>query len=245
MFIYKITNKINEKIYIGQTKINPIKRFKQHCCAKTIFGKEIRLVGKENFSLEIICDNILEKDIHNLEVDYIKKYDCIYPNGYNRNKGGVYNKEMCQEARDAIGRAHKGKKLSEKQRLILNSIMSGENNPNRRKVICLNNGKIFDSLTEASIWCNDKNISNCAKISMCCSGKKYSYKGYFWSYLDNIAEPVIKTNRKKVKCIELDRVFESVTEAADYLKADLSYIAKCCKDKSKKCKGYTFQYITD
>lgn len=60
--IYKITNNINNKIYIGKSK-NPYKRFSTHKtlaikykglyeCTKLY--RSIRKYGKENFSLEIL-----------------------------------------------------------------------------------------------------------------------------------------------------------------------------------------------
>ena len=67
--IYKITNLINNKIYIGQS-VSPYKRFAQHCINHGVKGGKnsdtslinlaIRKYGKENFSFEI-----MEEDIEN------------------------------------------------------------------------------------------------------------------------------------------------------------------------------------
>lgn len=63
--IYKITNKLNGKIYIGQS-VNPFNRFKQHCynkqgsSYKSLINEAINKYGKENFLFEI-----LELDIEN------------------------------------------------------------------------------------------------------------------------------------------------------------------------------------
>ena len=54
--IYKIENKINHKIYIGQS-VNPAKRFKQHCNTSkynSLITKAIEKYGENNFSLEIL-----------------------------------------------------------------------------------------------------------------------------------------------------------------------------------------------
>ena len=86
--IYKITNKINGKIYIGQSK-NPKDRFQQHCApsnTNTILGKAIHKYGKENFSFEIIEENIL--NYNEKEKYWISYYDSLTPKGYNISIGG-------------------------------------------------------------------------------------------------------------------------------------------------------------
>lgn len=90
-FIYKITNCINNKVYIGQTVGKIEHRFKEHknaavrgCDYK--FHRAIRKYGIENFIIEQIeeCDNSILDD---REVYWIKYYDS-YHKGYNSTKGG-------------------------------------------------------------------------------------------------------------------------------------------------------------
>ena len=76
--IYKITNKINNKIYIGQS-INLNRRKYDHFDREIqnfhgIIDKEIREIGKENFSWEIIkeCD---KEELNYYENYYIDLYD--------------------------------------------------------------------------------------------------------------------------------------------------------------------------
>ena len=86
--IYKIENKINHKIYIGQSK-DPDKRFKAHCEKRTkyvsLINKAINKYGKDNFSFEIIgwFDDYNEKEKY-----YIDYYRSLAPYGYNISKGG-------------------------------------------------------------------------------------------------------------------------------------------------------------
>lgn len=90
-YIYKATNKINRKSYIGQTR-DFRSRVWQHirCYEKEdcLFHRAIEKYGKENFEWEIIetCES-KEKAIK-LEKHYIELYNT-YRNGYNENKGGV------------------------------------------------------------------------------------------------------------------------------------------------------------
>lgn len=87
-YIYKITNKITCKIYIGQA-IDPELRFQQHCQKKekyvSLINQAIQKYGKENFSFEIIGKFA---DYNEKEKYYIKIYNTISPNGYNFTEGG-------------------------------------------------------------------------------------------------------------------------------------------------------------
>lgn len=94
--IYKITNILNNKSYIGQA-INPEERFKRHCMNfgsrggithkdESIINNAILKYGKENFIFKI-----LESDIENYnerEKYWIKYYNTQKPNGYNITEGG-------------------------------------------------------------------------------------------------------------------------------------------------------------
>ena len=88
--IYKITNLLNGKVYIGQT-IHPERRWTEHK-QKVRHGQEkfpihlaIEKYGEENFSFEILE---WTDDYDNEERRLIKEYNSISPNGYNIGEGG-------------------------------------------------------------------------------------------------------------------------------------------------------------
>lgn len=87
--IYKITNIINGLCYIGQTKYKAIDRYKTHINTykNTRFYNSIHKYGSENFTLEILEDNVKNEDLDELEIYYIALYDS-YHNGYNETIGG-------------------------------------------------------------------------------------------------------------------------------------------------------------
>lgn len=92
--IYKATNKINGKSYIGQTidfehrKHVHIHRRDGYCDPNSIFHRALDKYGEENFEWEILAE-IPGKDFANaFEREMIRKYNTYKPNGYNLTKGG-------------------------------------------------------------------------------------------------------------------------------------------------------------
>jgi len=84
MFVYKITNIINKKVYIGQTKTSLKRRFKQHLkqtvCKK--LSNAIKKYGSENFTIECIEEVNCPKLLDEREEYWIKYYNSV-KNGYN------------------------------------------------------------------------------------------------------------------------------------------------------------------
>ena len=93
-FIYKITNKVNGKSYIGQTRYTVEFRWRQHQHKKDncYFHNAIHKYGVENFIVETIeeCD---VEDLNSREIFYIAKYDT-FNNGYNLTIGRDGNKKL-------------------------------------------------------------------------------------------------------------------------------------------------------
>jgi group I intron endonuclease len=93
-FIYKITNLINNKVYIGYTDKSVEDRWKRHIkiCrmgSKTYLHNAMRKYGVDKFSIEVISSNEDSKYTKNvLEPKYIKEYNSKYPLGYNLTDGG-------------------------------------------------------------------------------------------------------------------------------------------------------------
>ena len=86
--IYKITNTLNNKSYIGQSN-NPIRRFAEHCSTKNVnskISKAIQETGQEHFTFEILEEHI--ENYNEREIYWINYYDSIV-NGYNVYPGGI------------------------------------------------------------------------------------------------------------------------------------------------------------
>lgn len=92
--IYKITNKLTKKAYIGQSK-NIYNRWEEHKTQSknkmnnAPLYKDMRKYTIQNFKFEILEECDLNK-LNEKEIYYIEKYNTIQPNGYNIRKGGKY-----------------------------------------------------------------------------------------------------------------------------------------------------------
>ena len=124
--IYKITNLINNKVYIGQTRQDIHKRFIQHCsCAnrthpyKSKLHEAIRKYGKDNFNIECIdiANNLDE--LNEKEIFWIKYYNSLDINfGYNITSGGGGTPDYhhSEEIKRIISEKGRGIKRSEQVR---------------------------------------------------------------------------------------------------------------------------------
>ena len=90
--IYKITNNINNKIYIGQS-VNILARWQQHKQANDNFPIHlaIRKYGIDNFSFEVI-EECPQEELNEKEKQYIQFYhSLVTQGGYNISLGGEGN----------------------------------------------------------------------------------------------------------------------------------------------------------
>lgn len=81
--IYKITNLINGKSYIGQS-VHIERRWTEHCLpsTKSLIANAIHKYGKENFSFQVL-EECLQEHLDEREEYYITHFNTIVPNGYN------------------------------------------------------------------------------------------------------------------------------------------------------------------
>lgn len=91
--IYKVTNKINGKVYIGQTVQKLRRRRKKHISEALLnknsyhFHGAIRKHGKSNFVWEVLEKCYSQEELNNRETYYIDEYDSVNL-GYNMRSFG-------------------------------------------------------------------------------------------------------------------------------------------------------------
>ena len=243
MIIYKATNIINNKVYIGQTIHTLNVRKAQHERSheygyKTAFSNAIRKYGKENFIWEVIYETNSIEDLNEKESYYIKYYkSLVTENGYNL-KGGGGNDFLTQEVKNKIGESQ----LGEKNHMFGKT---GELNPTSKKVINITTNMIFGSASEAARY--DK--ANFSHVCAVCRGLRGSTKGNVYRYLDKedrIIEPenAAYVKEKKVKNMDTGEIFENATIAEFYYQGYKSgNLSKACKGKNKTFAGFRWEYI--
>lgn len=127
-YIYKITNVINKKIYIGKTKSSIQTRFKQHLYSvthhksKSMLYDAMNKYGADNFIIEEIDFAYTLQELNDKEIYWISYYDSRNPTkGYNICKGGE-----CGPG----GPMFKGHHHSEHTKQLMSATHSGKNNAN-------------------------------------------------------------------------------------------------------------------
>jgi len=91
MVVYKITNLVDGKCYVGRTKREIEQRFKEHQNANSCIGEAIRKYGAENFKIEVIEKCATANKLEIREKYWIKKLNTQFPNGYNLVSGRIGN----------------------------------------------------------------------------------------------------------------------------------------------------------
>lgn len=163
-YVYKITNNILNKSYIGsRVSYDPEKDTKYMGSSNTLY-KEYVKYGIENFNKIIIkiYENIDKKELLDNESHYIKYYNTLMPNGYNKNLPNNHLKfyftgeKLSDEQKDKIS---SGLKLAYKEGRKKVKDYSGKNHPmfgkhhtdeTKEKIGTFNKGKT------QSIESNDK-----------------------------------------------------------------------------------------
>ena len=206
--IYKITNDINDKIYVGKTTSSIEERFKQHLIdarksrqEKRPLYNAINLYGAEHFSIELIeeCDISLENEREQYWIGYYRGYE----DGYNATKGGdgkiLYDYQLIENyikqgktTKEIIALVGCCADVVHKVAKQSNSSLNTNNILEKNKIAVaqydLNGNYIqsFDSMRAGARWICENGYSQSTpsgvsfKISEACNGKRKTAYGYIW-----------------------------------------------------------------
>lgn len=234
MFIYKISNSVNNKVYIGQT-IRPIEaRFNRHIKdalddkLNTHLARAIRLYGADKFSIEQVDTANTQEELTQKEHDWIQYYNSV-EKGYNEtdaiNKcGGNTYKNKTEEEMEII-----------KEKIRKTKV--GGKNPHATKVKCKNveteEELFFNSMAEATSFFRQ---SNHQFISRRCRGEvqnlflgKWMFAYQDKEYGDYTAIPNAgRAKRVKVKDLSTgeEKIFNTGNDADRYCGFGIGYTTR-------------------
>lgn len=219
--IYKITNKINGKVYIGQST-NTSERWLAHKEVITCdfransrhrpLYKDMMRYGLENFSFEVIEECSKEK-LNEREIYWIKYYNSYFfnpnSNGYNLTIGGETNKYACseEEIQQIIDLWREGKSIKEIIEIT-----------NRGRWAVLNH------LKDKEPSYNPQESQRRQHVN-----QVHGEKGLYQYDLEG----------------NFIREFNSIKAAGDFMQTDPSLISKAAKGRFRQLKGYIYIFKSE
>ena len=216
-YTYKVTNKENNKIYIGQTIQNPKQRWRHHLEEAKLgsdlkFHKALRKYGKDLFSWEVL-EIVNENELNEREKYWISYFDS-YKNGYNSTEGG-----------DNPPRNDVSVICLETLQIFKSCVSAGE------------------SLNISSVHIAECAKGECGRVTA--GGyhwmklSEYEEKGPIFRKTGN------ELSSKKILCIETNTAYNSILEASKDTGLSRSTIKRICDSKVKNPQKFHWSYIED
>lgn len=246
--VYKHINKINGKVYIGQTCMKPEHRWRNGngYINNSYFYNAIQKYGWDNFEHVIVAKNLTQSEANNIEERLIKECQSTdRNNGYNIMFGGD-NHSLSDETKEKLSKIAKERMGSYTQEELENIgrkisvALSGENNGFY--------GKKHTEETKQKMRDNHANFS----------GENHPMYGHKhsdatkaeWSkkrkgknlYADN---PNAKQVIQYDKNMNYISTFLTIKEAAEITGCSHSNISSCCRGRIKSSGGYKWRYANE
>lgn len=229
-YIYKITNKINGKSYIGKTN-DIVRRWKEHRYGHggtAILSKAFAKYGLDNFEFSIICEHDyhtkeeMNKKLSELEVYYIGVYNT-FKKGYNATIGGdgISFYSHSQETIEKIKESNRGKKASEAKKQKISAAKLGQHHSSETKE------KIRQALLNRDPVIYDK-------ISAKMKGRHRDH--------DMIMKAAAKRRKPILQYDKYGNFLKEYSGAIDLGYNTTANIIACCKGKISSAYGYIWRY---
>ena len=232
MVIYAFKNKINGKMYVGQTQRTFGIRTKQHLNrSDTYFDKALAKYGLNNFSYEIIDRGSTLEELNEKERHWIAEYDCLWPNGYNLTMGGdgVKGYRHTDEYKRKMSDAMKGKGTGKDNHFY-----------GKRHTI-----KSIKKMSEyqSNRWTVEtrKERSESYKGKFVGADNPFYKKKHKQSSKDKMSKAKDKM-KVKVRNIDTGEVFESLSLASKTHNVQVAHIKRVCRGQRKTCGGFRWEY---
>lgn len=209
MYIYKITNTVNGKCYIGQTRCRRSSdRIRKHQLelrkgihANEHLQRSWTKYGSDSFTFEVIARAYDLTELDLLEIAWISELRSMNPEfGYNKESGGNRQKIMSKETRSKISKALTGRPVSDETRVKI----SESNKIGRR-------GIFHSEETRRKMSESHKAIAKRGSAHHA-FGKTTSDK-----QKQAVREANARKSRKKIMCVETGEIFDCTLSASKAL----------------------------
>lgn len=267
-YIYKITNNINDKIYIGKTTRTLEIRFKEHCnntsgCKSALYNA-ICKYGKEHFKISKVEECEIDK-LNEREKYWIQYYNS-YKNGYNLTPGGdgiSLSEEKILQIRKLWEQGYNCIEISNKLSLAHSTVYHRicqyddyDKEENRRRAkkneykainVYDKNKNFITSYFSISEGAKQLNISS-KDIDRGLHRHILIQQKYYFSYKGDILVTKNKYEDTKRKICQFSKEgsfiqeFNGIREAGRILNIDYTSILKNCKGKQKTAGGFIWKY---
>lgn len=260
--LYKHTNKINGKSYIGITSYPLQKRCQNNGTGyrkSTIFYRAIQKYGWDNFEHEILLEGLTKEEAIEKEIETIKKLKTTnIKYGYNISHGGDIF---------MLGVKHNNKTIEKfkKDRIGNKNAFYGKHHVQKSKtsakmVICLNTLQVFFSIVDAANFYGIKrsNIGQAINNKQNSAGTDSDGNKLYWMEYNNIntdfqleLQKRIEINNKpspickKVICLNTLKTYDSISDAARQTKISKKGILRCCKKEVPHTNKYKWMYYDE
>lgn len=254
-YIYKITNNINHKVYIGlTTKNRPTDRFSQHRylarhpeqesneSTNSYLHRAMRKYGIDNFTFEIIEEvpedqNLFEREQYWIAVyhSYINDPEC---NGYNLTIGGEgtagFSRSQTQEERE--------KKSQSLKQYFIDHPEACQARSERMKEYC--------ATKEHSEWLSQRNKEWHAAHPNAFKGENNPFYGKH--HTEESLQKIKEASKKRQKRIaqldkdtlEILQIFNGVKEAEHYLNVSHGWLSKAA-NQNHIAYGYRWKFLEE
>ncbi len=206
MIVYKLHNKVNGKVYIGQTltsletrMLNHIAECKRSRSQKCSIAKAIIEFGIENFEIEELYFARTKQELDRKETEYILKYNSNNSEfGYNQNTGGRKGYKVNEDVKKRIADKVKqyaleavqngthsslGRKpTAEKTRKVSEKLKSESNLKNIPILKYDLNGNFIARYYSMRSAARELGLNTAANIISCCKSRINSAYGFVWKY---------------------------------------------------------------
>lgn len=181
MIIYKATNLLDGKIYVGQTSRTLNQRMSEHLANNrtSYFDRALKKYGINNFKIEIIDKAETKEELDRKERYYIEFFNSKVPNGYNITDGG---EGQIGIRRFGADNPHYGKHHSEQAKNKISESRkpyTKENHPYAKQVLNVDTGEVFSCM----VFACEKYSLDKSTLTKACKGIRKSCGGFRWSYI--------------------------------------------------------------